>query len=44
MNPGKHPTSEGPAAAFHGFLALLYILGLAWHVVSAIRHWQDRDS
>lgn len=38
----RHPVDEATAAFYHGVLAGLALLGLWFHVISALRHWRDR--
>lgn len=35
-------TSERIAAVVHGGVALIYLALLAWHALSAVRHWERR--
>lgn len=43
MRPPTHPVNEIAAAFYHGTLAGLLFLGLAFHVYAALAHWRDRE-
>jgi len=39
----KHPVGDRGAAYFHAGLALYFIGGLGFHLISAWRHWKARE-
>ena len=37
-----HPVSEIASAFYHGLLAGLLFIGVAFHTYAALAHWRDR--